>query len=153
MAARTEQIAQYDAALQAFATMLQEYPLEQEDTKYAYKRRMLREHRRNMRVMDELIIDHGLAAELEERLDDNTGNTNFFLGYDSDMDESSDAEDPEATLRDQVEELREEARNKKDFVEAIADHRGVKRHFEEVTQDLEHAKMCFEDTQGLRGKD
>jgi hypothetical protein len=47
-----------------------------------------------MRVMDVVIRDHGLAEELEERMVDETGNTNFWLGHQRKMDEDSDQEDP-----------------------------------------------------------
>ena len=74
-----------------------------------------------------------------------------MLEYDSsDLDEGSDREDPEATLREQVKGLREEARNKQDFVEAITEQRGVKRRLQEATDDLERTRMRLEDTQGLR---
>ena len=57
-----------------------------------------------MRVMDELIEDHGLKEELQERLEDETGNTNFWLGLHESMDEGSDEEDPEAVLRQEVDD-------------------------------------------------
>ena len=52
-----------------------------------------------MRIMDELIEENGLEEELEERLIDETGNTNFWLGEHESWDEGSDQEDPEAALR------------------------------------------------------
>jgi hypothetical protein len=69
-------------------------------TRYAKKRRLLREHRVNMRIMEEVIWEHGLADVLEARLEDETGNTNFWLEHDpEEMDESSDTEDPEQQAR------------------------------------------------------
>ena len=115
-------------------------------THYAKKRRLLREHRRNMRIMDELIEEHGLSSELDERLDDETGNTNFWLGDDSEMDESSDQEDPEAILRLQLQQLRQEAKDKQAFLEAaqlIVASRAV-------ATALERARMQLEDLRGLR---
>ena len=63
-------------------------------THYAKRRRLLRDHRVNMRVMDDVILDYGLDEELEARLVRETGNTNFFLGQDVDLDEPSDAKTP-----------------------------------------------------------
>ena len=52
-----------------------------------------------MRIMDDLINDYDLQDEVEERVVEETGNTGFWLGYDSEgLDESSDKEDPEKTL-------------------------------------------------------
>jgi hypothetical protein len=53
-----------------------------------------------MRIMEEVIWEHGLADVLEARLEDETGNTNFWLEHDpEEMDESSDTEDPEQQAR------------------------------------------------------
>ena len=67
-------------------TSLPDNPRPKPRTGYAKKRRLLREHRRSMRIMQELVNENGLTSELEERLTDETGNTNFWLGVDSDMD-------------------------------------------------------------------
>ena len=83
-------------------TSLADNPRPEPRTGYAKKRRLLREHRRNMRIMDELVDEHGLSSELEERLVDETGNTNFFLGEDAHIDEDSDQGDPEALTSDTV---------------------------------------------------
>ena len=63
-------------------------------TEYAKKRRLLRDHRINMRIVDDVILVNGLQEELEERMIQETGDANFFLGLDVDLDEPSDAEDP-----------------------------------------------------------
>ena len=102
-------------------------------TAYAKKRRLLRQHRENMRVMDNLIQEHGLDQELEDRLIDETGNTNFFLGDDDFMDEDSE-EDPEAALR-------RELADQSAFVEAAS---GALQH-RKVATDLERARMMLED--------
>ena len=75
-------------------TSLPDNPRPEPRTGYAKKRRLLREHRRNMRIMEELVNENGLTSELEERLIEETGNTHFWLGVDSVMDEPSDQEDP-----------------------------------------------------------
>ena len=58
-----------------------------------------------MRIMDDIIYEHGLSSELEERLVDETGNTNFSLDDDAHMDEDSDQEDPEAVAKQRVNDL------------------------------------------------
>ena len=44
-------------------------------SKYAKKRRNLRHHRINMRVMDDVIAENGLQEELQDRLLEETGNS------------------------------------------------------------------------------
>ena len=95
-----------------------------------------------MRVMDDLIEDHDLTDELQERLIDETGNTNFWLGEDpGGMDEGSDQEDPEAILRRRNQLLQEEVNDKRAFVE------GAQLILEgsKVVTDLERARMRLED--------
>ena len=124
-------------------------------TKYAKKRRLLRNHRRNMRIMDDLIADHNLGQELEDRLIEETGNTNFWLGEDSgqdSMDEDSDQEDPEAVLRQQVQDLRREAADKKALLEGAKMILEAPPRDRAVVSDLERARMELEDfrSQALR---
>ena len=72
-------------------------------TRYAKKRRRLRVHRNQMRIMDDLINDYDVHDELQERMIEEIGNTGVSLEYDSeDLDESSDKEDPEKTLRKEI---------------------------------------------------
>ena len=101
----------------------------------------MRQHRINMRVMDDVIVENGLQAELEDRLIHETGNANFFLGRDADLDEPSDAEDPEEELRATVDGLRAEAADQRSLVQAVQgalECRGV-------LLDLERARMELED--------
>ena len=89
-------------------------------TRYAKKRRLLKAHRREMRVVEEFIHDHGLTEELEERLIEETGNVGFCLETDSeDMDEPSDKEEPDQQLRATVDALRSEAADQRAMVEAV----------------------------------
>ena len=71
-------------------------------TAYAIKRRMLREHRTLMRCMDAIIAENGLDEELgalwRNERDPRPGRA-ICLDYDPEMDEASDAEDPEQQLR------------------------------------------------------
>ena len=99
-----------------------------------------------MRIMDELIEENGLTSELEERLIEETGNTNFWLGVDSDMDELSDEDDPEEMADSMVHRLYTEVQDKKSFVDAVQgalDNRAMAR-------DLDRARMQLEDLRGLR---
>ena len=113
-------------------------------TAYSKKRRLLRAHRRNMRVMDDVINENGLADELEDRMIEETGNTNFWLGEDSGMgmmDESSENEDPEAVAKQRVSELLQESRDTQAFVAAAQDTLACRA----VATDLERARMQLED--------
>ena len=91
--------------------------------------------------MDDVIHENGLGEELEDRLVEETGNTNFWLASDSDLDEPSDAEDPEEQLRATVDGLRAEAADQRAMVQAVQgalECRGV-------LLDLERARMELED--------
>ena len=89
-------------------------------TRYAKKRRLLIAHRREMRIMEDLIHEHGLGEELEERIIEETGNVGFCLETDSENgDEPSDTEDPEQQLRATVDALRSEAADQRALVEAV----------------------------------
>ena len=70
--------------------------------------------------MEDLIHEHGLGEELEERIIEETGNTGFCLETDSENgDEPSDTEDPEQQLRATVDALRAEAADQRAMVEAV----------------------------------
>ena len=87
-----------------------------------------------MRVMDNVIHENGLDEELEDRLIDETGNTNFWLGQDVDLDEPSDEEDPEQQLRAEAADRRAMAQ----AVQGALECRGV-------LLDMERARMELED--------
>ena len=127
-------------------TSLADNPRPEPRTGYAKKRCLLRDHRRNMRIMDELIDENGLTSELEERLIEETGNTNFWLRVDSVMDEPSDEDDPEEMADSMVHKLYTEVRDKKSFVDAVQgalDNRAMAR-------DLDRARMQLEDLRGTQ---
>ena len=97
-----------------------------------------------MRVMDDVINDNDLADELEDRMIEETGNSNFWLGEDSGMgmmDESSKNEDPEAVAKQRVSELLQESRDTQAFVAAAQDTLACRA----VATDLERARMQLED--------
>ena len=87
-----------------------------------------------MRLMDEIIVQNGLDAELNQLAIEETGDVCFDLGWDSEMDELSDAEDPEQQLR-----------------AALADQSAMVQAVQgalecrSVLQDLERARMELED--------
>ena len=117
-------------------------------TRYAKKRRMLRTHRQQMRIMEQLIDDSDLTNELEEELIHETGNTGFWLGLDNGqdgLDEDSDQEDPEAQAMQQVRALRQESSDRQSFLGAVQgalDHRAL-------VSELERARMQLEDHRAL----
>jgi hypothetical protein len=87
--------------------------------------------------MDGLIEDHDLSEELEERLIEETGNTNFYLGFDEGeggLDEDSDQEDPELELRKALDE-------KNSLIEAVT---GALEN-RAVATELERSRMQMED--------
>ena len=110
-------------------------------TGYAKRRRWLRDHRVNMRIMDDLIWDNGLEDELEDRLVQETGNTNFFLGLDAELDEASEDEDPEQKQRATIEGLRAEAADQSTMLQAVQGALECR----DTLLDLERARMELED--------
>ena len=103
----------------------------------------MRDHRANMRVMEELIDQHGLSEELDDLLIEHTGNTNFWLGDDSFLDEPSDTEDPEQTLRAANAALRSAAADQSRLIETVQQALECGR----MRADVEHARMALEDLQ------
>ena len=71
-------------------------------TEYSKKRRALRQHREQMRVMQELNEETCLDDELEEAMVEETGNTHFWLGHVNEFDEDSDTQDFEASLKEEL---------------------------------------------------
>ena len=110
-------------------------------TPYAKKRRLLRQHRRNMRVMVDVIQENGLGGELANQMVEETGNTNFWLGYQSSMDEGSDEDDPMLILHQENLRLRQEEREREAFVEGARCMQAARS----VVTDLERTRMYHED--------
>ena len=109
-------------------------------TQYAKKRRLLRDNRIKMRIMEDILVENGLEEELDHRLIEETGNTNCFLGLDAFLDESSDTEDPEHQLRATVNNLRTEAADQSALVSAVhgaLEHRDVMLQLERKAMELE----------------
>lgn len=101
-----------------------------------------------MRIMQDLIDDHGLASECEDELIAETGDNGVWLGHDTGaggLDEGSDAEDPEADAKQQVAELRQQAADQQRLVQAVQG--ALECRF--ITTDLERARMRLEDHRAL----
>ena len=111
---------------------------------FAKKRRLLREHRAQMRVMEDLIEQNSLTFEYAVDVEVELDHGPFWLGYDSGpdgMDEESECEDPDAALHRENEELRREATDQQAFISAVQDIRA----YERMRLDLERARMQLED--------
>ncbi len=102
-------------------------------TGYSKKRRLLREHRKTMRVMEEVILESGLHRRFHQKLMD-TDAQDWCVDSNSELDENSDKEDPEA-------ELKKESDKTHDFVQAARDA----LECEALRRDLERKSMMLED--------
>ena len=91
--------------------------------------------------MDDLIFQHGLSQELDDVLIQQTGNTNWFLGLDAHLDETSDAEDPEQEQQATIQSLRSEATDQSTMVQAVQQALECGK----MRLDVEHARMALED--------
>ena len=101
-----------------------------------------------MRIMEDIIDSHDLAWELDEDMVAGTGNTGFWLGYDTGfggMDEGSDAEDPEADAKEEVRDLRQEAGDQQALVAVVQGALESRA----IATDLERARMRLEDYRAL----
>ena len=113
-------------------------------TPYAEKRRFLREHRVQMRVMQDLLDEAGLIEEYHAEVMVELDNAPYWLGFDDGpggMDEQSDEEDPEVALRFENEQLRREAADQQAFVAAVQDLRS----HDVLRQENERLRMQLED--------
>jgi hypothetical protein len=91
-----------------------------------------------MRLMNRLIVDEGLAEELDQLLDEE-GAPNFWLGMHDELDEGSDKEDPERALQDE----REARMQMLQAVQGALECQAIRR-------DLERARMQLEDERARR---
>ena len=113
-------------------------------TSYAKKRRLLREHRAQMRIMEDVLEQHNLTEEYELEVQVETEQSTFWLGYDTGvdgMDEGSECEEPYAELHREIEDLRQEATDRQALISAIQDMGS----YERIKLDLERARMRLED--------
>ena len=90
-------------------------------TKYSKKRRLLRQHRRQMQDMEDIIILHGLYEQYQRHVIhyfDHHPHPERRSAPREALDEPSDAEDPEAEAKEEAEALRQEAADTRAFIEA-----------------------------------
>ena len=124
-------------------------------TGYSQKRRLLREHRKTMRVMQGIIREYGLHGQYSEALQADTA-SDWWPGPDhEEPDESSDVEDPEKRARDDLEEYKREVANKETLFQiAVVETARKSVEDKQVHLDLERARMEREDLRGqiLRAK-
>ena len=119
-----------------------------DETRYAKKRRLLRNHRAEMRIVQVVIAQHDLEDEVEERVVEDTGNNSYWMGVDSDMDESSDAEDPEATAKEELSAAKRELEDRSGLIEALTEREQRERivlDLERIVLDLERERMKMAD--------
>ena len=118
-------------------------------TGYSQKRRLLREHRKTMRVMQGIIREYGLHGQYSEALQADTAQ-DWWQGPDyEELDESSDVEDPEKKARDDLEEYKREVADKESFFQiAVVETAGRAVEDKQVYLDLVRARMEREDLRG-----
>jgi hypothetical protein len=117
-------------------------------TAYGFKRRMLRVHREEMRIMTDILVEHNLDEVLEARVVYETGEYSQRLMEHPQMDEDSDDPDPILALRGEVRGLREEATDRQAFIAAAQSVVSGQQSAELVgvlLKDLERARMSLED--------
>ena len=111
---------------------------------YAKKRRFLRDHRVQMRVMEDILVYNGLTEEYHAEVMVEMDNVPFWLGFDDGpggMDESSDTEDPETILRRENEELRRAFADLQAFIAAV---QGLQDH-QAMRLEIERMRMMLQD--------
>ena len=94
-------------------------------TGFAIKRRQLREHRQQMRVLWQKIIDRGLEYELEDAMEED-GYPAPLLDH-FEMDEGSDTEDPMVTQANELSNIDNIVQMSRNMVELAEVRRGLKR--------------------------
>ena len=91
--------------------------------------------------MDEMIQDYNLTEELEDRLEEETCNTNLWLGECRYMDEYSDQDDPEKNLKEENVQLKKESEDRLALCNAVQGALECRA----MATDLERARMQLED--------
>ena len=110
-------------------------------TGYSQKRRLLREHRKTMRVMQGIIREYGLHGQYSEALQADTAQ-DWWPGPDyEELDESSDVEDPEKKAQDDLEEYKREVADKETLFQiAIVETARDTVEYKQVHLDFERAR-------------
>ena len=113
-------------------------------TGYSKKRRLLREHRKTMRVMEYVISSVSWFETIYLQKLGQTCAQNWDLDYKSQLDETSDTEDPEA-------ELKKQSDYTLDFVQAARDaldSETLRRDWERKAMMLEDRNSTIDNLQG-----
>ena len=116
------------------------------------KRRLLREHRKTMRVMEEVIMDNNLTVAYNRELNAAPGAPqDWGVEEHSDLDETSDVEDPEKKAKEMLEEYKREVADKERLFE-VAVFETARRSVEDgqVHLDFERARIELEDLCAVR---
>ncbi len=123
-------------------------------TTYVKRRRYLREHREQMRVMQGIINENGLGGQCAERMVDDTGNTAFLLSHIAAWDDGSDVEDPDDPCVFAA-NVAAEAADREALIDAVG---GMTEHHA-LRQEIARLRVQLEDAQpsgarsGLRPED
>ena len=110
-------------------------------TLYAKKRRLLNDHRNEMRFVQDFLAARGMDRDYRHAHRELTGDSHLWIDLNPDIDEDSDQEDPELALRNSLSKSNEALADKSSFVEAataILDNRGL-------AIELEQSRMQMED--------
>lgn len=123
------------------------------ETRFAKKRRLLREHRDEMRVMESVLEHHDVMDAVEDYVERRLDRSMFWLGDDpgpGGMDEGDDEEDPEAELMKENEALRGELRDRGNLMSAVM---GVasSNQYNTLKLEFERARMQLEDMRSRAG--
>ena len=119
-------------------------------TGYSKKRRLLREHRKTMRVMERVILDGNLGVAFSHELNASPGAPqDWCVEERSDLDETSDVEDPEKTAKDDLQGYKQEMAGKEAlFRMAVVVTARASVEDTGIRLDLERARMEREDLRG-----
>ena len=115
-------------------------------TGYSQKRRLLREHRKTMRVMQGIIREHGLHGEYSEALQSDVDLAqDWWPGPEYEYPEdASDSEDPEKKARDDLEEYKREVADKETLFQIAV--------IETARESVEYKQVHLEEREDLRGQ-
>ena len=120
-------------------------------TGYSKKRRLLREHRKSMKVMDDVIFVNNLYGAFLRELNAAPGDPQHWDVDEAylDLDETSDVEDPEKKAKDDLEEYKREVADKETLFQiAVVETARKSVEDKQVHLDLERARMEREDLRG-----
>ena len=112
-------------------------------TAYSKKRRLLREHREQLRIAEDILEENDLHEEYAERAAEETDGPDSLAHLDF-MDEGSDAEDPEAELRTENRLLRAEL-DDRDCTQQVIQLATASLDRGALVRDLERKSMFAED--------